>query len=98
MSTGLFDLRGVKPTATQKIHSLASLGFLIVPEKVRCEKCGQRYLLMADLAGIDPASINVFDKDDALQRLTESATAEHFDGHVNEEVVLVCELHVRNRR
>jgi hypothetical protein len=98
MSTGLFDLRGIKPTATRKIHSLASLGFLIVPEKVRCDKCGQNYLLMADLAGIDPACINVFDKDDALRQLRESATAEHCEGHTKEEVVLVCELHLRNKK
>ena len=96
MSTGLFDLRGVKPTATRKIHSLASLGFLIVPEKVKCEKCGQQYLLMADLAGIDPASINVFDKDDALRSLTHSITSEHSLGHDSDEVALVCELHLRS--
>jgi len=96
MSTQLFDLRGLRPTATKKIHSLASLGFLLAPESVKCKKCGQRYLLMIDLSGCDPATINAFDKDSALERLTESVTLEHTTGHDNDEVAVVCELHLQH--
>jgi hypothetical protein len=95
MSMQLFDLRGVRPTATKKIHSLASLGFLLAPESVKCKKCGQRYLLMIDFSGCDPTGINAFEKDAALERLTESVTLEHMTGHESEEVALICELHLQ---
>lgn len=95
MSTQLFDLRGVRPTASKKIHSLASLGFFLAPESVKCKKCGRRYLFMIDVSGCDPTVINTFDKDAALDRLTKSVTLEHTTGHCNEEVAVVCELHLR---
>lgn len=95
MSTGLFDLRGVKPTATHKIRSLASMKFNILPETVRCARCNQRYLMMADSAGIDPACINPFDLDDAVQIIIQSITSEHDAGHGSDELTLVCELHLQ---
>ena len=95
MSTGLFDLRGVKPTATHKIRSLASMKFIILPETVRCARCNQRYLVMADSAGIDPVCINAFDRDDAVQSIIKSITSEHDAGHGSDELTLVCELHLQ---
>ena len=95
MSTGLFDPRAVKPTAKHKIRLLAALKFIILPETVKCAKCNQRYLLMADFAGIYPACINLLDRDDAIQSIIQSITSEHDAGHGSEELTLVRELHLQ---
>lgn len=93
MSTGLLDLRAIKPAEKNRIHELSCLGFQLLPETVKCAKCNHRYLTMADFAGVDPALVNIFERDDALRILTERVSLEHETGHPAAELAFACEMH-----
>ena len=87
----LFELRGVKPAATTKLEALTGVGFVLLPETLRCPRCDQRYFLMADFTRLDESPENAVDLDGAVRSLFDKVLLEHAHGHREEDVYVVCE-------
>ena len=87
----LFEIRGVKPGATTKLEALTGVGFVLLPETLRCPRCEQRYFLMADFTRLEEVPENAVDLDGAVRSLFDKVLMEHAQGHREEDVYVVCE-------